>query len=275
MLLDTLSPAALVAKGIIEGLESDDYHAAPGTSKTGLDQLDRSPAHYLEYITNGNKETPARRFGRIFHRFILEPDLCRLAVWDGPARNTKAGKEAWSEFLEKYAGHEIVNAEENSALEGMRASVYAHPAARDLLDIPGRCELSRWNYEPNTYELCKVRPDKLLDIGRAFDLKSCEDASPSGFARSCAKYRYHVQAAFYPDIAGIDQDFPFVAVEKSPPYAVAVYRLNKSDVDLGRYLYLKALERLSECKISKSWPAYSENIETLTLPAWVKKEMPE
>jgi exodeoxyribonuclease VIII len=275
MLLDTLSPTALVMRGLIEGVPSEEYHAAPGTSKTGLDQLDRSPAHFLEYITSGNKETPARRFGQLFHRYILEPDLCRLAVWDGPARNTKAGKEAWSEFLEKHQGHEIVTAEEAATLEGMRKSVYAHPAARDLMDIPGRCELSRWNIEPNTDELCKVRPDKLLSLGFACDLKTCEDASPEGFAKSAARYRYHVQAAFYQDIGQMERDFPFIAVEKTAPFAVGVYRLSREDISAGRYFYLKGLERLAQCKISNSWPAYSEKIETLTLPAWAKKELPE
>lgn len=273
MLLDTLSPTALVARDLIEGLAGDEYHALPGTSKTGLDKLAKSPAHYLAYIQGEDKDTEAKRFGRLFHRYILEPDLCRLAVWDGPARNKKAGKEAWAEFQEKYAGHEIVSAEESAALEGMRASVYAHPKARELMQAPGRCELSRWTYDQRTGELCKVRPDRLLDIGMAFDLKSCKDASPRGFAKACAERRYHVQGAFYPDKLDLDEKrFPFIAVEKEQPYACAVYELDPDAVEFGRYLYEKDLIRLAECKISKQWPAYSERIETLKLPAWATKE---
>ncbi|MFZ5426657.1 MAG: PD-(D/E)XK nuclease-like domain-containing protein [Thermodesulfobacteriota bacterium] len=272
MLLDTMSVTALIANGLIEGIPAEEYHSAPGVSKTGLDHFSRSPAHFQAYLNEDRAETPALRFGRIFHRFILEPDLCRLAVWDGPARNTKAGKEAWGEFQERNAGAEIVSAEERDALEGMRASVYAHPMAKAYLMAPGRCELSKWAYDQESGELCKVRPDKLLDAGLSFDLKSAKDASPRGFAKACAERRYHVQAAFYPDVLGLDDKrMPFIAVEKEPPYACAVYMLDDDAVSVGRRLYRRDLARLAECKISKSWPAYSEGIEQISLPAWATK----
>jgi hypothetical protein len=263
-----------VRLGLVEGLANEAYHESPGVSKTGLDHISKSAAHYVAYVQGNDKDTDAKRFGHLFHRFILEPDLCRLAVWDGPARNTKAGKEAWAEFLEKHQEHEVVSVDESRALEGMRASVYAHSAARNLLNISGRSELSRWSYDQRTGELCKVRPDRLLDIGMAFDLKSCKDASPRGFSKACAERRYHVQGAFYPDKLGLDEKrFPFIAVEKDPPYAVAVYELDPQAVEFGRYLYERDLIRLAECKISKQWPAYSEKIERLTLPAWATKEI--
>lgn len=272
MLLDTMSVTALIANGLIEGIPVEEYHAAPGVSKTGLDHFSRSPAHFQAYLNEDHAEAPALRFGRIFHRYILEPDECKLAVWDGPARNTKAGKEAWAEFQEKYAGAEIVTAEEQASLEGMRASVFAHPVARDYLSAPGRSELSRWGYDPQSGELCKVRPDKLLDAGLVFDLKSAKDASPKGFARACAERRYHVQAAFYPDVLSLDEkSMPFIAVEKEPPYACAVYILDEDAVEFGRYLYQRDLMRIAECKISKRWPAYSEGIEKISLPAWATK----
>lgn len=270
--LSAFSMSDLVLAGLIEGLPSDTYHAAGGVSKTGLDHFSRSPAHFRAYLEAPRKETDAMRFGRIFHAFILEPDICRIAVWDGPTRNTKAGKEAWAEFQYRNAGAEIVTAEEHAALEGMRTSVYAHPMARLYLEAPGRCELSKWAYDPQSGEACKVRPDKLLDAGLVFDLKSAKDASPRGFAKACAERLYHVQAAFYPDILGLgDKRMPFIAVEKEPPYACAVYILRPEDVELGRYLYRQGLMRLAECKISKSWPAYSEGIEEISLPAWAAK----
>lgn len=270
--ISSMPTADLVSMGLVEDLESEAYHKAPGVSKSGLDRFSRSPAHYMAYLQGQTKETDALRFGRLFHRYILEPDSCRLAVWDGPARNTKEGKAAWAEFLDKFAGCEVVSAEDHAKLTGMRDAVYAHPAARDLLSIPGRSELSRWSYDPASGELCKCRPDRLLDIGMALDLKSTENASPKAFAKSCADYRYHVQAAYYPDVLDLDEKrFPFIAVEKSAPYAVGVYELSPEDVEMGRYLYQRDLLKISECKISKSWPAYSEQIEPLTLPAWATK----
>jgi hypothetical protein len=275
MLLDTLRTATgayLAGMGLIEGLPSDAYHSMPGVSKSGLDRLAVSPAHYVAYLNEPREETPALRFGRVFHSFILEPDTCRIAAWTGGNRSTRAGKAEWEEFQQANAGAEVVSADEFLVLHGMRDAVYAHPRAKQLLSIAGRAELSKWAYEPQSGELCRVRPDRLLDMGLALDLKSAKDASPRGFAKACAERRYHVQAAFYPDMLGLDDKaFLFVAVEKEPPYAVAVYELEPEAVEFGRYLYQRDLMRLAECKISKAWPAYSDEIKTLSLPAWATK----
>jgi len=272
---DTLPPGAdLVGRGLIV-VPHEVYRAAPGVSRSGLEHFARSPAHYRAFLEQDERSTPALRFGRIFHRYLLEPDLCRLAVYDGPAKNTKAGKDAWAEFLERVSGAEIVSAEEHAALEGMMKSVRAHRSARDLMDIPGPVEASRWNYpDKRSGVLAKARPDKLLDsLSYVLDLKTAEDASPAGFAKAVAKHRYHVQQAWYVDTLGLPPDTPFffVAVEKAAPYAVAVYQLAPEDAARGREVYRRELLDLAECMSRDEWPAYSQNIETLTLPAWARQ----
>ena len=105
------------------------------------------------------------------------------------------------------------------------------------------------------------------------DLKTTEDASPAGFSKSCAKYRYHVQAASYSEgyrqITGeYVKAFVFVAQEKTPPYAVATYTLSAESLLEGEIQYNKNLATYTECMLKEKWPAYSDDIEELSLPGW-------
>ena len=60
----------------------------------------------------------------------------------------------------------------------------------------------------------------------------------------------------------------FIAVEKTAPYAVACYTLDDVAKEKGRELYQQDLQTLQAAQAANAWPAYSDQIETLTLPAW-------
>lgn len=266
----------LARMGLRSNIPNAAYHAAAGISKTGLDHLAKSPAHYMAYLREGVPETPALRLGRVIHRAILEPDSLSLAVAPECDRRTTVGKKAWADFVAASVGCEIVTPTEAEQIRRMRDAVYVHPAARRLLFAPGHAEVSGWWFDRTTGELCRCRPDYLREDGILVDLKTTEDAGPA-FAKSCANYAYHKQAAFYMD--GVEAvtgerpaGFVFVAVEKSAPYAVAVYQLAPVDIELGRALYQRDLMTLADCKIKHAWPAYSEKIETLSLPGWATRE---
>lgn len=280
-MIDVLSatPADLCAAGLAQGVSHADYHAAPGVSKSGLDQFARSPAHFKAYLSGARIETDALRLGRLTHWAILEPQDCKLVQAPDVDRRTKAGKAEWLEFLESLEGAcaEAVTADELAQIKAMRAAVYAHPKARALLERPGACEGSAWWIDRKSGELCRCRPDKFTDDGFLLDLKTTCDASPESFSRSCLKYRYHVQAAFYSDgihaaTGRVPFGFVFVAVEKTPPYGVGVYTLDPEAVELGRTLYRAELSALAQCRERQAWPAYSERIERINLPAWAYRE---
>src|SRR5512143_2802984 len=57
--------------GLYADVSLSEYHAAPGYSKSDLDLIARSPAHwkYGERVT-----TPAMRLGAAVHTCVLEPD---------------------------------------------------------------------------------------------------------------------------------------------------------------------------------------------------------
>lgn len=276
---DLSNTAALVKSGIIKGIPIAEYHKSAATSKSQLDQFAKSPAHYLASLTTPRKETAAMRIGSIFHGMALEPERVKIAVAPVCDKRTKDGKATWEAFCLENAGAEIVTADEGEMLLGMRASVMAHPAASALLSGAGIAEGSAFWYDERSGELCRCRPDFYRqDLGIIVDLKTTDDASPAGFARSIWKYGYHRQAAMYLDgieaaTSDIIKGFVFIAVEKSAPFAVATYRLDMQGEEAGRVSYKDLLLDLAECKIKRHFPAYSISVETISLPAYAVREV--
>ena len=276
--LELTDNASLVRAGIIPGIPIEEYHRHSSVSKSQLDQFAKSPAHYLSSLTTPRKETPAMRIGSIFHGMILEPERVRIAVAPVCDKRTNAGKATWEAFCLENAGAEIVTADEGEMLNGMAASVRTHQAASALLSGAGIAEGSCWWYDDQSGELCRCRPDFYRrDLGIIVDLKTTKDASPAGFAKAIANYRYNIQNAFYLDgveaaTGDIVKGFVFVAVESSAPYCTAVYQLDMQGVEAGRVEYRRLLLDLADCRAAKKFPGYSDRIETISMPAWSIKE---
>jgi exodeoxyribonuclease VIII len=156
----------------------------------------------------------------------------------------------------------------------MRDAVMSHELAGPLIERATYRELSALWTDERTGQLCKARwdaPD--ADAGVIADLKSCDDASPSGFRRSLGRWAYHRQNAFYMDGAaavapGSFDTFVFIAVEKRPPYGVAMYRLPASAVQAGRDEYEPLLQRYAECVRDNHWPSYPAEVLDLDIPAY-------
>lgn len=277
--LELTDNTSLVRAGIIPGIPIEEYHRHGSVSKSQLDQFAKSPAHYLASLTTQRKETAAMRIGSIFHGMVLEPDRVKIAIAPVCDKRTEDGKATWEAFCLENAGAEIVTADEGEMLNGMAESIRKHQAASALLNGDGIAEGSCFWFDERSGELCRCRPDFYRrDLGIIVDLKTADDASPEGFARSIWKYAYHRQAALYMDgvsesTGDIIKGFVFVAVEKSAPYAVGVYRLDMQGEEAGRVSYQSLLLDLADCKINRNFPAYSPRIETISLPAYAVKEV--
>lgn len=259
--------------GIYGDISNNEYHSGDGVSKTSLDKIAKSPAHYLHHLSHKSESTPAMDIGTATHTLILEPEKFddEIAVLpDGIDRRTKAGKAAYAEFQEVSAGKVIIKADEFDAIQRMRDAVMAHPSAAQLL-TGGIAEQSAYWVDEDTGMLCRCRPD--FTVGRVLlDLKTTDDASPVAFGRSAAKYRYEVQGAFYLDgmnAAGANIDeFAFIVVEKKPPYAVAVYVMEPDHFDAGRIKYNNDLATLKDAVESDSYKGYGDEPQPLLLPKW-------
>lgn len=252
-----------------------DYHEREyGVASASLLKLmdARTPAHVKAwYDGHDAEETPALRFGRAVHCAVLEPDRYNEAYVVAPKfdRRTKAGKAAAAAFAAEH-GHKVaITQSDHDTIEGMRQAIEAHPIARALLTAPdAQTEVTaRWT-DQYTGLRCKLRADLWIPSRRlCVDLKTAKDASPQGFARSVASYGYDVQQAHYEQGLGAAA-FLFVVVEKEPPYAVGVYRMDEQSAARGHELWRGALDELARCVERDEWPGYGSGITELTLPRW-------
>lgn len=253
----------------------EEYHAHPAVGSTDQKNMLVSPAHYLTARRLGSKPTPAKIFGQTTHDSLLEPELFRSKYVAGPEgldRRTKEGKEKWESFLIANPGKTIIDAKDFLAIDGMVRSVHEHPAARKLLSS-GRAEESFFWTDEASGVACKCRPDFLRDGGLLVDIKTCESASADDFSKQILNYRYYGQAAHYLDgvsaVTGQRYDkFIIVAVEKEPPYAVAVYLIDDASIEMGRSENARVLKLFAECQKNNFWPAYSDEIQSISVPKW-------
>jgi len=264
-------------------MENDAYHAHPAISKSGLDLIARSPLHFWARYLDPNRvptePTAAMRLGTAVHTHVLELDQWQqryITAPEGIDRRYKVGKEAWAAFEAQSEGRTVISREDADLVMRMGRSVFGHPAAAMLLGLPGKAETTHMWTDASTGLQCKCRPDWLTDGGRLIvDLKTTENASPREFARSIAEWRYHVQAAWYLD--GIEQatgtrpeQFIFICVEKKAPFACAVYAADAEMIAAGAQTAARDLEVLATCKAADAWPGYSNQIEPISLPAWMR-----
>jgi hypothetical protein len=263
-------------------MNNTDYHAHAAISKSHLDQVAKSPLHYWARYLDPNRvvpePTPAMAIGSAVHTHVLELDQWDaryVSAPDGIDRRTKAGKAEWEAFTAAATGRTVLPKADADLVMRMAQSVFSHPAAAMLLALPGKAETTHMWTDAATGLECKCRPDWLTDDGRLLvDLKTTEDAS-RGFAKSIAQWRYHVQASWYLD--GIEQatgtrpeQFLFLCVEKKAPYAVAVYAADAEMIAAGAQTAARDLNVLATCKAAGAWPGYSDQIEPISLPPWMR-----
>jgi len=230
------------------------------------------------------------KFGSAYHNWVLEPDT----FWDNyatrpaelerpsksqikakkPAEKTVKQIEAWNKFTASIQGKDILKEEEVEQIRSMYHVLKEHPMASKLLFHKAvHTEKAMFWKDPLTNIPCRGKIDLVREGHILVDLKTTKDASPRGFVKSVANYRYHVQAASYSggyrQITGeYVKAFVFVAQEKTPPYVVATYTLSAESLLEGEIQYNKNLATYTECMLAEKWPAYSDDIEELNLPGW-------
>lgn len=244
-----------------------EYHADPAISASHLHAAAISPYHYWSRYLDPQRPvvppTAAMRLGSLVHCAVLEPDELTKRYAIAPDRRTNAGKAAAAEM--EAAGIEPVSTADMEQAMAMAASVRSHQAAAELLRN-GMAEQSFWWDDQQSGLRCKCRPD-WMNGTTLVDLKTTMDASPRAFARSVAQYRYHVQANHYLAGTGTER-FVFIAVEKTYPFAVAVYELDSDAMLHGETARRNDLQTIADCRAISEWPGYGNTVQSLSLPAW-------
>lgn len=260
----------------------EDYHLNPAISKSSLDQINRSVAHLIASRASGF-DTKSLRLGRALHQLVLEgEDVFRASfAWPDNAGDDDWRSKAGRAFvtLNESQGKTVLHRDEARRLTAMLKSIRAHEVAYSWLKARGMREHSFFWTDAESGVPCRCRPDLLIKTPDGYvivDLKTTTDARPDQFARSAAKYRYHVQAAFYKD--GVETVIPdaevrafiFVAVESEAPHGVCVYTIHPDDVAHGRSDYQSDLNKWVRYNETKNpWEGYPAEIAGLPLPQWL------
>ncbi|SCK49403.1 hypothetical protein VAR608DRAFT_4920 [Variovorax sp. HW608] len=271
--------------GLVCDLPIEQYHADTGSiSKSGLDDMARSPAHYYARHLDPKRPAPREKAGQLegtlAHCATLEPDQFarRYRVGANVNRNTKV----WKAFAEKAQadGLEPIQLYQYEAARLQAESVRSLPEVKEAL-AEGHAEVSAYWRDEATQVLCRCRPDWTSPTGMSgcilVDVKTYADASASQFVRQIARKSYAAQAAYYSDgfaaASGLTvHGFVFVAVESEWPHAAACYMLDDESLEAGRRWYQRHLATYAECLRIGEWPGYSARIELLSLPRWATVE---
>lgn len=266
------------APDVYPGVPHDVYRQWDAVCQSDLKRLQKSPAHLQAYLADPPAQTPAMRLGSAFHACFLEPSTYSstyAVAPNGLDRRTKEGK-AWAESLD---GREILTYDEYLAIEGMSHSLANNPALSAIGPIPRQNEVSIVWQDAATGTLCKGRLDMIRETGpdswTIVDPKTTADASPEEFGKTAFNLGYHIQDAFYRwgcSSLGLNVDkFLFAAVEKTQPYASAVYELDGDFLSLGWEECRRLLDLYAECTRTNTWPGYSPEPVTISPPKWATK----
>lgn len=242
------------------------YRTAKGLSKSLLTHFLKSPAHYKQATLESNEPTPAMQFGTAFHASLLLSDpTTAFAVKRKVDGRTKEGKEYNQRFEMENAGKAIIDEEQEKMMQSCIASILEHPFAGQLHSGCDKKEFSVFgSYSGKSVQpvLLKGRMDAYdSKNGFIIDYKTCEDASPNGFRKAIWNFRYDLQVVQYAWLiknAGLKfSNFYFIAVEKAPPFASAVYCIDEASIQRSVETWEQAMFEFSQCEASGIWPAYS------------------
>jgi len=212
------------------------YHQSPGISASGLKTIFKKSIYH--YLNQKPFESSSMAFGSAVHCAMLEPDefYKEYHVMPKLDRRTKDGKSQYELQKQKASGKILLSYDDFKKIEQILVNFREHDLAQKF--CKGDIEYSHYT-KYDDIEV-RIRPDVLNKVSNFIcDVKTCQDNSPMAFKRDVYKYAYHLQAAFYMDMLGIN-DWRFVAVQNTYPYTVEVYALGEELIEQGRRAWQKA-----------------------------------
>jgi hypothetical protein len=255
---------------IIQDQPEQEYRTHPAlNNSTAKIFVDKTPAH-----ARYSEPKSAQHFddGKAIHCTTFEPHEFESRFFKGPAdRRGNKWKEA-----QQMAGDMTVLTESSyeNALR-VRDALQKNTEINNLVSANNKMVEVSCYWEHDGIDM-KSRKDLVVDDGRIItDLKTTTDASRDGFSRAVANYLYHMQDRWYSMGAracfGAEPTFLFIAVEKEPPFANAIYELDPRTKAEGQALVDLAIERYIECERNQEWPGYPAGVQQLSIPGWAFK----
>lgn len=255
-------------------LSNEAYHAMQGISKSGLDDIARSPAYYK--YRKPREATRNMQLGTAMHAAYLEPEMYKdtYIILDGiKARTAPEYKKA----VAVHTSEKVLVEHEAEKVNGMARALLSNHHSEAIRAAGGDAELSIVTTDPVTGVIVRCRFDYLTTENIAIDLKKTQSIDDFAISRSINNYRYHVQAAFYSDVfewaTGEKLErFNFHFVEEDAPHMNVIKWLDDDSLALGRYLYRRDLNTYAECLSTDKWPGIVMPPSMISVPEYAFDE---
>ena len=226
----------------MHNIPQNEYRANKRLSASDCKELLDNP--YAFKIGYKKESTLSLDVGSVTHCLILEPQNFNRDFLVCPELNlrTKAGKQERDE-LELQAEVEGKKLVDKAIYE--KSAQIAENVLKNDIGALFKNGLAEHSFYGEVFgKDCKCRPDFYYrEKGIIIDLKTTRQggAHPAEFAKTMAKFKYHLQARFYLELLKA-KDFLFVVVETEPPYVIGCYKLDYATLDKGEELIKRAFK---------------------------------
>lgn len=255
--------------GVYFQVMREEYERLPRVNWSNLKLLDISPAHYRQALLTPWEDSDYKKLGRACHISVYEPEQfqARCVVWRGKVRR---GVD-WEKFVDEHPDDEILTEHQHETALAVGHAVRSSAMAKPYIS-GGQGEVTLlWRHGDVD---CKSRLDFVAELGALVDLKTVNrqgGAAPEAFGFTCRNLKYVTQAAFYrkayESVTGKRLPYYLVAAETMAPFAVQCYRIKESDLEEGERHFEELLDTYRACRASSRWPAFSDHVLDLELPA--------
>jgi uncharacterized small protein (DUF1192 family) len=273
-------------------MPADEYLDVPAMSASGaVVMVGRCPLVFWHSSPWNPDYVPERKrnydFGTSAHLALLEPDKFaeRVALIDAEDYRTKAAKEARDAA---YAADKVpLLAHLMPQIQAIRDAFDRHGIARDAFK-DGHAERSFFWIDAEFNIPCKARPDFVRRGNRYIaDLKTTEIARPDAFERRAYELGYFQRAAWY--LEGVEavegvrpKEFWLVVIERDPPHALTVCKIDERALEWGALMNRKAKETFAWCREHDEAPNYRhpdypdrDRAFTIGLPGYAEMRLAE
>lgn len=254
---EALSFGSLVHTLVLEPEKFDDEFAIfPGIPAGAFTNTDTLKAFIREYNADKPKAEQLKLTGK---KEELQESIRAV---NPDAIFADEYEQKWRESM---AGKTILTSEQVTLAKNIQQAIFNNRDASDLLNNPGRqSEVSYFGIDEETGLNIRVRPDielRTASENTCADFKTIsignvrQDRIKERLHREIIDRDYHLSAAMYCDVAGLDS-FSWIFVNKEPGYHwVAVVEASESLLELGRKEYRRVLRQIYDAMENDNWPA--------------------
>lgn len=265
-------PTAEAPGCIHAGLDAEIYHSIQAVSSTDLKQWSSmTPREWQHWKEHPFTPSDSMNLGSAIHCAVLEPDEYgkRFVAYEG----RRAGAD-YREFAAEHTDKIILTSSQQDTVDKVIDFLYARERLHKIIE-GGEAEQSYFHLDVDG-RMRKARADWVGDMGDkrvVIDLKTTFDLRDRMLATTMAKYKYHLQAAYYMDVISAAEGrpldgFAILWVKTTDPVDMRVAIVGENTIAQGRKEYKQAWEEMHACIESGHFPGYSSEPSILDLPNW-------